>query len=403
VPPDFSGFVFEELPPRQWAQESGYARMGAQYALFPTAPGTATIGAATLQVAVVQGGADPFSMFFGGSQRMAVRSEPVPVTVLSLPDAGKPADFTGAVGSYRLNASLDKASVEAGKPVTLTVEIAGRGMVKSLREPAWPEIPGARRYETLSSLNVRNTGETIEGAKTFKVMLIPTTSGRTTIPSIRYPVFDPGARRYVTLSTPPLVLAVRPGVPGAAAAPMLPGLVPAAGVHAVNEDIRFLKAESRLGANRTPFHASPLFGWLQLLPVLFGLSGVVAASRRAALARDPAALRARRALRAAERRLDGARTAAKAGNALAVHAAVQDTLAGFLADRWDVSPSGLTLLGIQTRLRDSGVPENAVLRLVRFWEEADLIRYAPSAATDADLVARLGEVRALLADLRERT
>ncbi|MEK7476105.1 MAG: BatD family protein, partial [Candidatus Coatesbacteria bacterium] len=289
VPPDLSGFVFEDLPPRQWTQESGYVRMGKQYALFPTAPGTATIGAATLQVAVLQGGADPFAMFLGGGRTQALRSEPVNVTVLPLPDAGRPADFTGVVGSYRLDASLDKSTVEAGKPVTLTVEIKGSGLIKSLREPAWPEIPGARRYETLTSLNVRNTGDVIQGSKTFKVMLIPLTSGRMAIPAIRYPVFDPEARRYVALATRPLALTVKAGPAGAAAGPSMPGLVPAAGLRTLNQDIRFLKAEAGLAPARSPLPARPLFAWLQLLPLLFAGSGAAAAWRRAALARDPAA------------------------------------------------------------------------------------------------------------------
>jgi len=401
VPPDFSGFVSEDLPPRQWTQESGYARMGKQTALFPTSPGTATIGAATLQVAVFQGGADPFAMFFGGGRTQALRSEPVTITVLPLPDTGRPADFTGAVGSWRLDASLDKTTVEAGKPVTLTVEVSGRGLVKSLREPTWPEIPGARRYETLSSLNVQNTGDVIQGSKTFKVMLIPQTSGRMALPPVRYPVFDPDTRRYVALTTPALVLRVKPGAAGSQAGPVMPGLVPAAGVRSLNQDIRFLKTEARLGGARAPLPARPVFLWLQLLPLLFAASGAAAAWRRAALARDPAAVRSRRALRTASRRLAEASASAKRGEALAVHAAVQEALAGFLADRWGVSPAGLTLLRIQGRLAAAGVPADAVARLVRFWEDADMIRYAPAAAPDADLAARLAEARTLLADLEK--
>lgn len=406
APPDLSGFVIEDLQPRQSQvneQGAGYWVSEVRYALFPTAPGTATIGAGTLQVAVVDPGAggDPFSMFFGGGRTMTLKSDPVAVTVLPLPEAGKPAGFTGAVGSYRLSASLDRESVEAGKPVTLTVEIKGTGLVKSLREPVWPEIPGARRYETLSSLNVRNAGDLIQGSKTFKAMLIPQTSGKMTIPPIRYPVFDPETRRYVPLVSPPLRLTVKPGAAGAVAGLAIPGLVPAAGVRAVNEDIRFLKAEARLAPARPPLCATPAFGWLQLLPALFFLSGLASAWRRAAIARNPAAIRARRALRAAGRRLKASAAAARKGEALAVHSAVQETLAGYLADKWDVSPSGLTLLGIQARLREAGVPGEPIGQLVRFWEEADLIRYAPQAASDADLAARLGEVRSLLGDLEK--
>jgi hypothetical protein len=233
-------------------------------------------------------------------------------------------------------------------------------------------------------------------------MLIPLTSGRMTVPAIRYPVFDPEARRYVALATAPIALHVEPGAAGATAGPSMPGLVPALGLRTLNQDIRFLKAEAGLAPARPPLPMRALFAWLQLLPLLFAVSGAAAAWRRAALARDPAAVRARRAHRAAGRRLAGASAPAKRGESLAVHAAVQEALAGYLADKWGVSPSGLTLTGIRERLLADGIPGDAVARLVRFWEDADLIRYAPAAAAETDLPERLAEVRALLADLEGR-
>ena len=47
--------------------------------------------------------------------------------LVSVMNAGKPADFTGAVGQFRLTGDVDRTSVDAGDPVTLTVKLSGAG------------------------------------------------------------------------------------------------------------------------------------------------------------------------------------------------------------------------------------------------------------------------------------
>ncbi|MEK7766050.1 MAG: BatD family protein, partial [bacterium] len=230
--PDFSGFMVEPMPQRQYQAAHGgtaYNVFEVKYALFPTAPGNSAVGAAGFQFTIAEaGGGDPFAAFFGTGRKIAVKTDPVPLVVQALPDAGRPAGFTGAVGTYRVRALLDHPTVEAGRPVSLTFEVAGRGLVKSLREPAWPELPTVRRYETVTSLDAKSGAEGLQGAKTFKTVLIPSASGKLTIPAIAYPVFDPAANRYVTLRTDPLSLAVKPGT-GPAAAPLGLASAPASG------------------------------------------------------------------------------------------------------------------------------------------------------------------------------
>lgn len=399
--PPFTGFITEPLDAGNRPDKPGYGALEVRTALFPTAPGSYTFPPATLQFVVLEAGnGDPFAAFFGGGRTVVLKSDPVQVTVKPLPDAGKPAGFTGAVGSYRLTAALDRTTVEAGKPVTLTLEVSGKGLIKSLKEPALPEIPGIRRYETITALSTKSVGDSIQGTKTFKVMLIPGTSGRITIPAIRYPVFDPAQGRYENLGSAPLVLTVKPGAAGAQFATPPGADTPAgAGVRTVHADIRFLKPVTRLRDSANLPWTSTGFLAAQAAPVIFLLAGMLVAWKRELVNRDPAKARSRQARRNAGRKLAGAQHAATKADAVAVHETVQQALAGYLADRWNVAPSGLTLTGIQLRLRENGITDDTLARLAAFWEEADLIRYAPQAATATDLVQRLRDTEALLADL----
>ncbi len=407
--PTFPGFVAEDLETRSYTaphQGLQYNVAEVRTALFPTAPGEVAITGPAIQIAVAEGGgSDPFAMFFGGARTHNLQPEPVRVTILPLPEEGRPAGFTGAVGSYRLTAALDHTSVEVGRPVTLTLEVAGRGLVKALREPVWPEIPGVRRYETLTDVKSHHEGDAIVGSKIFRATLIPQTSGRIAIPTIVYPVFDPEVRKYLALRTGGLVLAVKPGAPGTLAAGGVPdaGMPAAAGVRTLTQDIRFLKATPDPRRPAPDPWTRPGAWALLVAPLGFVLAGSAAAWARERQARDPAGARARGALMAAMARLKMARPRRDAADPLAIAAAVQEVLANYLGDRWGVSPSGLTLTEIQRRLAVRGAEPALLARLTSLWEEADLIRYAPQAAGSTDPVARLDESLALVRELESLT
>ena len=81
--------------------------------------------------------------------------------------------------------------------------------------------------------------------------------------------------------------------------------------------------------------------------------------------------------------------------------ALQDALSNYLADKWGLSASGLTLLEIQRRLKFPEMPEHTVQMLKTLWAEADLIRYAPGGATSPDLNKRLADTLAVLASLEK--
>jgi len=319
------------------------------------------------------------------------------VTVLPLPDAGRPAAFNGAVGEFHLTASLDHATIEAGRPVTLTVAINGHGLVNSLREPAWPEIPGMRRYETITDLKMQAGGNAVAGTKTFKVTLIPLNSGKLRLPPVTYPVFDPEQRRYVTLRSEALSLAVKPGTAPLAGA--LPAAAAAVGVKTVQSDIRFLKAAMGPQVADLPLFRRAGYWAAQLPPLLFlGLGGVAAWWRRRQ-ALDPAGARARTARRHADRRLKVAADRGRAGDRVGACVALHEAVVNFLADKWAVAPAGLTLAEVEARLLTRGATPAQAARLRTLWDEADLVRYAPQAAGGTDASAEIAAAGALLDDL----
>ncbi|MGH7971698.1 MAG: BatD family protein, partial [Limisphaerales bacterium] len=79
---------------------------------------------------------DPFGMFGRNEQRQVVlATELEKVQSLPLPQENVPAGFNGAVGAYTLSMSAGPTNVAAGDPITVKVQISGRGSLDSLKLP----------------------------------------------------------------------------------------------------------------------------------------------------------------------------------------------------------------------------------------------------------------------------
>src|SRR5690606_5333817 len=94
---------------------------------------------------------DPFSINvlisgYYGAENVQLTSDPVSMKVRGLP-SGKPDNFSGAVGNYKLNASLSKKEVKANEAVNLEVEIVGSGNLNTLKTP---EIPIPEHIESFA-------------------------------------------------------------------------------------------------------------------------------------------------------------------------------------------------------------------------------------------------------------
>lgn len=155
---------------------------------------------------------DPFQFFFPQmTPRTGVqKSEPVTVEVLPLPEAGKPASFTGGVGEFEVTSAMDRTEVRAGEALSLTLQIEGRGNVSAIELPPvkWPE--GVDLFDTKGNVKPGQGGI---GTKSFEFLLIPRKEGELKLPAIEISFFSPSKDAYVTKRTEGAVIRVLPGDP----------------------------------------------------------------------------------------------------------------------------------------------------------------------------------------------
>ena len=382
-PPSTEGFWREELASRQvrvaTLEGRRYQVMEVAFALFPTRPGTLTLGPATLDCRVrpARASSDPFrslGSFFDG-ERVVVTSDPIAVEVRPLP-GGAPAGYRGAVGEFRLETSADRTRVPQNEPVWFRVELTGTGNLRTLGEITLPDLPGFRAYPEQSSTEPSTVGDVLGGRVVQEFVLVPLRAGRLELPALEIPVFSPAAGTYVTLRSPAIPIQVT-----AAAAEGEGGMTPSSrgDIEAVGKDIRFLELDPP-SFTRVEGGVGPALRWLRLLPLpaLAYLGFFAVERRRRKLAGDPRGLRRSRAAREARRRLREAAATSPEEQA----AVAGETLRGYVADRHDLPAAGVTTETVRARTGAAGE------ELAAFLDRCDAVRYAPGiAAPDEDLLA----------------
>lgn len=141
--------------------------------------------------------------------RRDLTSAPLTVEVRPLP-AGAPPEFRNAVGSYAMEAELDKPGVRLDEAFVVRVTVRGRGHLKGLEEPLRPDLPDLRIFKATSALRL-DERDPVSGSKVFEYVMVPRRTGKVTIPPFVLCHFDPGRKEYRILRTVPLTVEVEPG------------------------------------------------------------------------------------------------------------------------------------------------------------------------------------------------
>jgi len=371
-----------------------------KYALFPTQTGELTIGRAMISatIATRRNTRDPFSMFgnvFGRGKDITVRSDPVTVNVKTLPTKKKPKDFTGTVGKFSITATADKRKVEVNQPVTVVFKITGVGNIKSVAEPAIPDLPDFRIYRASSSENTSRVNDKLGGTKIYEEVFIPGRPGDMTIPSISYNYFDPESRKYQRIKTRPIKISViKPE--GYTAAPQYPFQPNNISIGNEARDIRYIKTD--LGDTQ-PIGEVLIFRRLYIavnglpLAILAGL--IVIRKRRERLQANVGYARSRSALRMARKRLSKARKLSNRETVLDFYAELNSALVSYIADKLNISPHGLTTDKVHELLSEREASEELIADIINIIQKCDYARYAPSTIEQEDIdesLKTVGEV-----------
>ena len=338
---------------------------------------------------------DPFLQnFFGATvpKDITITSPPTDLTVLALPSEGRPADFSGAVGTFKIASDISSTSATVGDPLTLKMRVTGSGNFDRVDSPMLAHVDQWKTYPPKSSFT---PGDTIgyKGEKTFEQPLVATQPGPQTVPGLAFSYFDPNTRSYETARSAPLTVTISPSLaqsslpasqptPAGAAPPppaaqSAPGLKPD---HAITES--YTDTLVPLYLQRGFLLASSL--------MTLAFAGVWLALHRRATPRPPPTQRDRITSAWATRVLEQMQAAAQAGNSALFFNTARSALQQKLAARWEMTPEEITTTEVESRL-----PGDAIGDL---FAQADEVNYAKGAARKTDFTYWSQIVRHELSD-----
>jgi len=342
-----------------------------QVALFPTQSGELKIDRMTVSGQVVVSG----GFFFDSAEPFEASSDPITINVKSLPEAGKPPEFSGGVGDFKVTAVLSGDSSVGGEPLTLTVNVAGTGNIGLVGEPELAPISGVKVLSPETKQTTRTSGGRVAGERTFNYPLIPTADGKFIIPEITMGFFSPKTGSYYTQTTSRLEFV-------ASGAGRTPLAETETGVKKLGADIVHIKPglgpASPLAAGRSPFASLGWFFYPAGLLVL-GL-GVLLGRHRRRLEQDRGYARRTRSSKLVKKGLAEASRLLAQGNEREFYAALSRAVVGYVGDRFNLETSGMTGEQIQAELSSRKIDADTVGGLLELIASCDAARFSPGMA-----------------------
>ncbi|MBQ9194729.1 MAG: BatD family protein, partial [Bacteroidales bacterium] len=327
-----------------------------------------------------------FDDFFGSDYvtiRQRVTTKAAKVHVEALP-AGAPASFGGGVGDFKLSAHLSKDSLKTHDEASLVVTVSGKGNVALLEAPKLSFPPDFEVYDVKTSVNTDKSGTS--GSKTFEYPFIPRSPGAFEIGPVHYSYYDVNKRKYQTLSTAVLPLAVARSASSQGGSQADPGntlVVDRKGVKNLGQDIRFIRTKTSLSPDKGFLvYSKGWFAGIGLI-LLAGLGFWLGFRKVAARRADVAGTRNRKATRQALKRLAQAKDFLDKNLYTAFYEELHRSLVGFVGDKLSMDMADQNKENISAALGAGGVPESTVTDFVALLDACEEARYSPDAGHDA--------------------
>jgi hypothetical protein len=307
-----------------------------------------------------------------GSKRVSAGSKII--TVKALPEAGKPEDFSGAVGNFNFKVTPSKTDLKNGESLDLVVSVTGKGNMKLFSLPK-PIVPNAlEMYDAVHKEQVDTPLSGMVGKISDSYTIIPQYKGNYPIKPLRFSYFDLGSGRYKTLSSPEIMINVLDG-PTAAVASNSSDKNKISNV----EQFKFIKLETKLlTIDKEDFFGSNLFLGLMFLPFLILPVIVLVKKKKEAIDGDVTGNRIRMNNKLAKKYLSEAKK--QINNKELFYIALEKAMHNFLKAKLHIETSEMSKDNIQELLLSRNANPEAVNDFIALTENCEVARYAPSSS-----------------------
>lgn len=381
--PEFRNFVMEEEHIRDW-KVSERMLNGKKYrvvtikqlVLFPQKSGKVNIEpiSVKLPMQIPTNKIDRFRRRLVISTEKNISGEAQVLDIKDLPQEGKPANFSGAVGSFSLETVLSKKEVKADETLNAKVKISGKGNFNLFEMPKLNFPSALEVYDPEQQQELTTSLSGIQGTVTNTYTIVPQYKGKYPIPSISFNYFNPETGKYVTEASNELLIDVTEGA-------IAQQGVQKQDVQSQVAAFRFLKLKADLSpVNAVPFFGSIAFYLWWLLPLLLIPAGIFYWKWHEARVSDVQGNRIRRANRLAKKYLSAAKK--NLGQKDTFYEALERGLHNYLKAKLHIETSELSKERIRELLEEKSVQNEPIDALLKLLANCEMARYSPYTQAD---------------------
>lgn len=300
------------------------------------------------------------------------------INVRALPEAGKPIDFSGAVGSFSFSATPSKTMVKHGENLDLLVKVSGSGNLKLFDLPK-PIVPSAlEMYDPVHDEKATTTLAGTSGTVSDKYAIIPQFKGDYSVKPMSFSYFDLRSSTYKTITSPEIMIKVLDGPASTTAIATTNGTNKK--TISASDQFQFIKLKTELVSTKTrDFLGSPLFYVLMGLPFLCIPAMVLLRRRKESLERDVFGNRLKMNNRLAKKYLSEAKK--QLANKEAFYVSLEKAMHNFLKAKLQIETSEMSKDKVTEILLSKNANQETVSQFIMLTENCEFARYAPSSET----------------------
>lgn len=325
-----------------------------------------------------------FEQFFGGGgfEDVVVKaySRKTKINVMDVPEEGKPANYSGGVGSLNCRVEASKNNIKANDALNLKITISGKGNLKLLEAPKLNLPESFESYEPKITENISNTGG-VSGSKTYNYLIIPREPGDFVLNGLDFSYFDLDKKKYVTIPSPELKITVTPGDGKSnASAQVFDHLKQE--VKESENDIRYIKkGDFELQRSNTEFFNSSLHLFLLVLPLLLFAGALSYRAYYYKQNSDIVAVKGRKAASFAKKQLISAEKQMKLNNKEAFYTEVTNAMNSYLGNKFNIPVAELSKENITKELQFRNIKPETQAKLFDTINQCEFAKYAPGAVS----------------------
>ena len=295
--------------------------------------------------------------------------------VRPLPQAGRPADFDGAVGDFDLNVKFNKTALKSSESFQAAIKVSGRGNLKLFSLPKLSAPSSLEVYEPEHKENVKTNLLGMQGSIEDTYTIVPQYQGNYPIPSVSFSYFDPVNELYVSLKSEEQLIDV---FEGPTASSNNPG-VNRPKKSTVNTDsyFDFIKLETiLLPMGQEGFYGSMLFWGLLFSPLLLFVLIVLLKRRAENHVVDPVSQKQRRSARLSKKYLSSAKK--ELGDKENFYNALERALHNYLKAKLSIETAEFSKESISELLQQKNSQAVNIADFISILEKCEAARYSPA-------------------------